>query len=158
MRRSDWDISKIKLWLKDNEIYLNFLINETKCEKWHKWKDDKDVHIYPCMCHSREKHCVFIETYYKFEKVHQLYNQADYFKELVQWHKQIEDNNDEILKWLLESKRLFESFPFNPIVEIVTNLAPYKTTKFQLSKDDFQSVITFQEIYLNELYKREFEK
>ncbi len=158
MEENNWSIKKLKSWLIENENYFNFSVNETKCEKWEEWKEDRSTHIYPCVCPTREQHCVFIETYYKFDNTIQLHNEEGYFRELVELHNQAEDDIDKILKWVLEHKQVFDNLGFNPILEIAKSNSPYNTIKYELDKDEFQNILEFQKIYIHELYLRTFDK
>lgn len=158
MKENNWNIDRIKSWLIETKDYFNFLINETRCEKWHKWKEDRSTHIYPCVCKTREEHCIFIETYYKFDKVIQVHNLEEYFGKLGQWYKQASKNNDEILMWLSENKQVFDNLEFASIVEITTSNSPYKTKKYKLEENEFQNIIEFRNIYIHELYLRSNDK
>lgn len=63
------EVNYIKTWLFENQNYFHFLVNESSCRKWSKWIEDKTIHIYPCVCTTREQNCVFIETYYKLSLI-----------------------------------------------------------------------------------------
>lgn len=147
-------VEYIKNWLSENEINLHYKVQETNCRKWTKWMKDKSTHIYPCVCPIREQECIFIETYYKLEKIILLHSRESYFRELIQLHMQAGTDNDKILEWFSHYKEEFDGLDFNEIISITVRNKPYKTEKFNLDKMEFNNVIEFQRIFIDILYKQ----
>lgn len=141
---------KIKHWLVENENYFNFLINESSCNKWSKWHEDKSTHFYPCVCSKREQDCIFIETYYQLDRVIQLHQKEEYFKILVQEYKQIASDNVATSKWFKTQKKLASKIAFDTEISIMLEIEPYRTSKIKLNEREFKNIIEFQNI-INEL-------
>lgn len=141
---------KIKHWLVENENYFNFLINESSCNKWSKWLEDKSTHIYPCVCSKRQQDCIFIETYYQLDRVIQLHQKEEYFKILVQEYKQIASDNVATPEWFKKHKKLVSETAFDTEISIMLEIEPYTTSKIKLNENEFKNIIEFQNIF-NEL-------
>lgn len=138
-------VEQIKTWLVENENYVNFLINESKCGKWSKWVN-KSIRALPCCCPIREEGCIFIETYYELLKAFQWYQKDDSFKFFVQDYKEIEGNKEAELDWYYKHKDIDSKLLFNQVISIYLESEPYKTMKIQLDKNEFENIIEFRKI------------
>lgn len=144
------NISEIKSWLTDNSEKIKLDISNSKCNKWENWLEDKSKHIYPCICSKREQDCMFIETYYKLDRVIQLHQKEEYFKTLLQEYKQIASDNVATSEWLMKHKKLVSETAFDTEISIMLEIEPYKTSKIKLNENEFKNIIEFQKIF-NEL-------
>lgn len=141
------EVNYIKTWLADNQNYFHFLINESNCRKWSKWVEDNSTHIYPCVCPIREHDCIFIETYYELEKVLELHKREDCFKLIVCEYNLIKNDSIVIKEWIEKHLKVDEELFFKPIIEIKTQLYPYKSLQIKLNTEDFKNIIEFQNIF-----------
>ena len=144
------NINEIKSWLTDNLEKVKLDISNSKCSKWENWLEDKTTHIYPCVCSNREQNCIFIETYYKLDRVIQLNQKEEYFKILVQEYKQISSDKIALSEWFNKYKKLASELAFDTEISIMLELEPYKTSKIILNENEFKNIIEFQNIF-NEL-------
>lgn len=147
-------IEKIEVWLLEYESYFKFLINETTCRKWSKWLKDKSIHLFPCFCHTREGFCVFIETYYKLEKIVDLYHRQDKIAEVLKEFDRIKNNPDLEFEWV--EKYCYIANSFDGKLQITGEAD--KSINFEFDEDEFYTAILFQdikmEIYCSEEYRR----
>lgn len=150
MVKSNLNISEIKSWLTDNSEKIKLDISNSKCNKWENWLEDKSTHIYPCVCSKREQDCMFIETYYKLDRVIQLHQKEEYFKTLLQEYKQIASNNVATSEWFKKHKKLVSETAFDTEISIMLEIEPYRTSKIKLNENEFKNIIEFQNIF-NEL-------
>ncbi len=150
MIKSNLNIGEIKSWLTDNSEKIKLDISNSKCKKWENWLEDKSKHIYPCICSKREQDCMFIETYYKLDRVIQLHQKEEYFKTLIQEYKQIASNNVATSEWFKEHKKLAFEIAFDTEISIMLEIEPYRTSKIKLNENEFKNIIEFQNIF-NEL-------
>ncbi|WP_396189020.1 hypothetical protein [Flavobacterium sp.] len=144
------NISEIKSWLNDNSEKIKLEISNSKCNKWENWLEDKSTHIYPCVCSKREQDCIFIETYYQLDRVIQLHQKEEYFKNLVQEYKQIASDNVATSEWFKKHKKLVSETAFDTEISIMHEIEPYRTLKIKLNENEFKNIIEFQNIF-NEL-------
>jgi hypothetical protein len=150
MNHTHKNINEIKSWLTDNSEKVKLDISNSKCNKWENWLEDKSTRIYPCICSKREQDCIFIETYYKLDRVIQLHQKEEYFNILVQEYKQISSDKIALSEWFNKNKKLASELAFDTEISIMLELEPYKTSKIKLNENEFKNIIELQNIF-NEL-------
>lgn len=150
MIKSNLNISEIKSWLTDNSEKVKLDISNSKCNKWEIWLENKATHVYPCACSNREQNCIFIETYYKLDRVIQLNQKEEYFNIIIQEYKQIASDNVATSEWFKTHKKLASELAFDTEISIMIELEPYKTSKIILNENEFKNIIELQNIF-NEL-------
>ncbi len=64
-----YSIHHINWWLMKYEEEFYNAIPKSECRKWSKWVDDNSIHVFPCVCPTREQDCVFIEAFHKSQCV-----------------------------------------------------------------------------------------
>lgn len=144
------NIQNIKLWLNENETNFKSSINQSKCKKWENWLEDKSTHIYPCVCSNREQDCIFIETYYKLDRIVKFHQKEEYFNSLVLEYKQIADDKNAVINWFMKYQNTASEIAFDTEVSIMLELEPYKNLKIKLNENEFKNIFEFQNI-INEL-------
>lgn len=106
-------IKEVENWLDEVKNHVNFLISESPCRKWDKWKNNNEK-PFPCVCAVRNDECIFIELYYKFKELEGTYQLTKKLKA---------DETDIILLKKLENHQS---------IRIVTCVEPYQTIKFKI--------------------------
>lgn len=145
-------------WLISNKDKLDSSIRNTECYKWTKWQNDNTIHVFPCVCSSRNKECIFIETYYEVQKAY-LLNQKNqqYLYAIEEYHK-IKHNKNAIFEWVKYYENLGKEVPcFNPIIRIKTQQEPYEIEEIVLPKVEFLNLLKFKEIFNQYYYSEEYE-
>ena len=145
--KSNLNINEIKSWLDGNDEKLKLAISNSNCNKWENWLEDKSIHIYPCICRSREQDCIFIETYYKLEGIVELHSKEEYFNTLVQSYKIIAEDKKGVLDWFKKYQSIASELVFETELSIMMQLEPYKSLKIKLNENEFKNIIEFQSIF-----------
>jgi hypothetical protein len=144
----DVSIQKIKLWLNENETIFKSSIDQSSCRKWSKWLEDKSIHLFPCCCPIREQDCIFIEIYYKLEKIVEMHSKEEYLKAIIQEYKIIANNKEQVSEWYKKHQHINSEFSFfDTEISIKLESEPYKRLKIQLIEDEYKNIIEFQSIF-----------
>lgn len=150
-------ISQVEEWLDSEKNIFKKAIQESNCNKWNKWLEDKSTHIYPCVCPTRVEDCIFIETYYELEKVLYLNKKEDYFKNLILEYKQLQNDKKTIKEWVKKLEDIGSNLFFKSILEIKLESEPLKYLKLQINENEFQNLIEFQKLFDNTYYTEDYQ-
>lgn len=134
-------IKQIGKWIEENSNYFNFLISETSCRKWYKWKNFNET-PFPCVCPERELECVFIELYYNLLEVLEIAKLEVEFKKSVYEFYQ----NIDIDAWKEKHKSLEGKYLRSNPIKVKTNSEPYETIKINLDQNEFKYGLEFKEL------------
>lgn len=137
-------IYEIQNLLNQQEDIFNFLVQESDCRKWSKWKEDESIHIYPCVCSIREHNCIIIETYYELKRVLEQYKKEAYFKEIVSEFKSIRNDKEAVAKWVIKYEDIGSKLFF--ALEVVVRLE-FETLRVKLNKNEFKHTLEFQKYF-----------
>ncbi|MCB0745880.1 MAG: hypothetical protein KDC90_00320 [Ignavibacteriae bacterium] len=141
-------LNHIEDWLEENKIVFQDSIQRTECYKWTRWQDDNSMHVFPCVCSSRNKECIFIETYYEVQKAYLLIQKKQQYLYAIEEYHKIKHNKNAIFEWVKYYENLGkEVLYFNPEIKINTQQEPYEIEEVVLSEGQCLNLLKFKEIF-----------
>lgn len=123
-------------------------INYSDCRKWDKWINNNEKPL-PCACRIRVQDCIFIETYYELNNAFDLYNQQQYFMEIILKYQSIKNNQTKLNVFTTNINALRFDLSFDSKIIISLNTEPYEKIVLQLNEKEFEGIIEFQELLSN---------
>ena len=152
------NLENIQNWLISNNNKLNDSISTTECYKWTKWQKDNSIHVFPCVCPTRNNECIFIETYYEVQKAFLLIQkEQEYLQALEQYHK-IKHNKNAVFEWVKYYKPLgTELLHFNPIIKIKIKQETYEVKQIVLPESELLNLLKFKDIFTEHYCSDEYE-
>src|SRR5690606_41564593 len=80
---SIFSIHHINWWLMKYEAEFYEAILKSNCGKWSKGVRDYSIHVYPCVCPTRQQDSIFFELYFELLKTSALEKNEAYVEKLV---------------------------------------------------------------------------
>lgn len=145
-------VEDIKSWLAANEYRLLESIHETTCNKWRKWLDDKSIHVFPCVCETRNSTCKFVETYHAIWRVSNALTKEDEFIEALIEYSSVIDAKGSLKQWLKSHEELFqEVLLIDDIIKVSLGKNSLESDIIKLSMAELKHLLKFKEIYLDSM-------
>lgn len=148
-------VENINTWLVENEIYFNFLINETSCNVWSKWLKDKSKILPPFFCSNRTEDCRLIEVYYNLYRVIVAYQKQDYVIEVLAEYEKIKNNYDAVYNWVEKH------FGINDFLGLVINTKIKNESGeemiFHLDTKEFETALKFDDVVFEIYCSKEYQ-
>jgi len=152
---SIFSIHHINWWLMKYEEEFYNAIPKSNCGKWSKWVRDNSIHVFPCVCPTREQDCIFIEMYFELLKTSELEKNEVYFEKLVEEYNVIKNSETEVSLWLDKYESVWQNSHFDEIIRIKTSTTPYTKIEIPLSNEEFKNISAFKKLYSRCYYSKE---
>ena len=147
-------IIQIKQWVDNYAIDVINTIREAECKKWHKWMNDKTIHLYPCVCPVRNEDCIFVETYFELSRVIEIFKMEEKCEIELSIYLQIKHNKFAIFEWIKANEGLLEKIIyFSTTIKI--NSSPERSKVLTLNPLDFENILKLQEVFIEYYYSDE---
>ncbi len=140
-------IHHINWWLMKYEDEFYNAIPKSECRKWSKWIDDNSIHIFPCVCPTREQDCIFIELYFELLKVSELEEQEIYFGKIMEEYCQVQSEEFTLELWMEKYKTTWMNSHIDEVIKVKLTTEPYTCIEVQLNRDEFRNIFTFQKTF-----------
>lgn len=143
-------IDDIHGWLTVNGYRLLECIHETKCDKWRKWSKDKSIHVFPCICETRNSACKFAETYHAIWKVdNALAREGEFIEALIEYSLVI-DAKGSFKQWLKRYEELFqEVLLIDDTIKVSLGKNSLESDITILPREELKHLLKFKELYLS---------
>ncbi|MEM5540721.1 hypothetical protein [Olleya sp. AS48] len=150
-----YNIHHINWWLMKYEDEFYNAITKSNCGKWSKWIRDNSIHVFPCVCQTREQDCIFIELYFELLKVSELELKEVYFRGVMNEYDCIKNEKFALKQWLKKHKNMWVNLRLSKTIRIKLTTEPYSKLEVNLNGNDFRNFISFQKIYNRLHYAKE---
>lgn len=141
-------IEDIPEWLRLNQHKLSLSIEKSSCYKWTRWQADNSIHVFPCVCRTRNEECIFAEIYYEVWKVFQMVMPEEEYISALMAYSQIGEDKVALEKWMEDYKYLGKDlYILDFKLKVAIEKEPYRTMEIILPLDGLIHLQKFKEIY-----------
>ncbi len=145
-------IDDINGWLVAIEYRLLDSINETTCDKWRKWLENKSIHVFPCVCETRNSACTFAETYHAIWQVYNVLTKEDEYIEALMEYSSVIDAKGSLKQWLKSYEELFqEVLLIDDTIKVSLGKNSLESDIIKFSGEKLKHLLKFKELYLDSM-------
>ncbi|NJB35330.1 hypothetical protein [Croceivirga sp. JEA036] len=143
-------IENIRTWLVLNESKLLERIQDTSCYKWSRWYIDKSIHVFPCVCETRNSACTFAETYHAIWQVNNALTKEGEFIEALIEYSSVIDAKGSLKQWLKSYEELFqEVLLIDDTIKVSLGKNSLESDIIKFSGEKLKHLLKFKELYLH---------
>lgn len=143
-------IDDIHGWLAANEYRLFESVHYTTCNKWLKWLKDKSIHVYPCVCETRNSACTFAETYHAIWQVNNALTKEDEYIEALIEYSSVFDAKGSLKQWLKSYEELFkEVLLIDDTRKVSLGKNSFESDIIKFSREELKHLLKFKKLYLS---------
>lgn len=149
------DIIDIQEWLKLNQHKLSLAIEKSSCYKWTRWQADNSIHVFPCVCRTRNEECIFAEIYYRVWQVGKMLELEDDYISAIIEYGEFKGDKGALEEWFSHYKELSKDIlMLEEKFKIAIEKEPYKVTEVILRMEEIKHLLKFREIYFEFVFLR----
>lgn len=151
-------IENIEGWLNVNKKTFQEYIEQTECRKWSKWLADNSVHVFPCVCSTRNKECIFIEGYFEVYKIYSLRSKSNDICEASKQYYKIKGNRKAVFEWVKYYEELGKkTLQIKSQIKITISSEPYQVEVINITDEEFKELFEFNKIFSEYYFSEGYE-
>ncbi|UMB52618.1 hypothetical protein MKD41_09740 [Lutibacter sp. A64] len=152
---STLNINHIHWWLIKYEDDYRKAIGLTECRKWKRFLMTGEE-PFPCACPTRVEDCIFIELYFKLDRVLKLMLDDEMYEEVLIPYEGIKHNKKAVFEWVKANEQLGKHLYFDGTIQVTTQKEPYKKIDIRIDKSECENLHKFIEVFKTNYYSLEY--